>query len=196
MAIREQAVFRPAKGLEAAFFIAEKAGKEEADAYPAKKQMIQEESTQRTVALVVRASRLTEGVLKKAMLMYLEHRNHKPEKHGRISVRKLLGKDQGANTMEINNANIRSFDRVASKYNIDYAIQKDRSVNPPKYVVFFKGRDADVIARAFKDFCDLNERKHNRVSLREKLENFRQAHLDRPERERSRKQEKDREASL
>ena len=188
--------FQTSKRFGSRFFITEKTGKEEAGAYPARVHMIQEESTQRTVALVVRASRLSESVLKKAMVMYLEHRNHMPEKHGRISVRKLLGKDQGANTMEINNANIRSFDRVASKYNIDYAIQKDRSVNPPKYIVFFKGRDADVIARAFKDYCDLNERKHNRVSLREKLENFRQAHLDRPEKERSRKQEKDREASL
>ena len=134
--------------------------------------------------------------MKKAMLMYLEHQSHKPEKHGRISVRKLLGKNQGANTMEVNNANIRSFDRVASKYNIDYAIQKDKSVKPPKYIVFFKGRDADVIARAFKDFCDLNEKRHNRVSLREKLEKFRQACIERPERERSKKQEKDREESL
>ena len=33
--------------------------------------MIQEESTQRTVALMIRTSRLTESVLKKAMIMYL-----------------------------------------------------------------------------------------------------------------------------
>ncbi len=32
--------------------------------------MIQEESTQRTVALMIRTTRLTESVLKKAMIMY------------------------------------------------------------------------------------------------------------------------------
>ena len=74
--------------------------------------MIQEESTQRTVALMIRTSRLTESILKKAMIMYLREANNRPERHGKISVRKLLGKDQGANTMEINNANIRAFSRI------------------------------------------------------------------------------------
>ncbi|MCR5024978.1 MAG: PcfB family protein [Lachnospiraceae bacterium] len=136
---------------------------------------MQEESTQRTVALVVRAARLTEVILKRAIEAYLRDLENKevPEKHGKMSVRALMGKDQGANTMDINNGNIRDFDRVASKYNIDYAIKKDRSEQPPKYVVFFKGRDADVISRAFKDFCDLNERKSKRPSLRQKLQKFR-----------------------
>ena len=156
--------------------------------------MIQEESTQKTVALMIRTTRLTESVLKKAMIIYLNHQKNKPEKHGKISVRELLGKDQGANTMEINNANIRAFNRVASKYNIDYAIQKDKTQDPPKYIVFFKGRDGDVIARAFKDFCDLNEKQKNRVSLKERLKKFMEARIERPERER--KKEKDREESL
>ena len=158
--------------------------------------MIQEESTQRTVALVVRTGKLTESVLKRAMIMYLDNQKHRPEKHGRISVRKLLEKDQGANTMEINNANIRSFNRVASKYNIDYAVQKDKSQEPPKYIIFFKGRDADVIAKAFRDFCGLNEKKKNKVSLREKLKRSREERLNRPERELKKEKEKDKETSL
>ena len=47
-----------------------------------------------------------------------------PESHGKMSVRELMGKDQGANTMDINNGNIRDFDRMAAKYNIDYAIKR------------------------------------------------------------------------
>lgn len=128
--------------------------------------------------------------------MYLDNQKHRPEKHGRISVRKLLEKDQGANTMEINNANIRSFNRVASKYNIDYAVQKDKSQEPPKYIIFFKGRDADVIAKAFRDFCGLNEKKKNKVSLREKLKRSREERLNRPERELKKEKEKDKETSL
>ncbi len=61
--------------------------------------MIQEESTQRTVALVLRTTRLAESVLQKAMIMYLDLQKNRPESHEKISVRKLLGKDQGANTM-------------------------------------------------------------------------------------------------
>lgn len=158
--------------------------------------MIQEESTQKTVALMVRTGKLTENVLKKAMLMYLDYQKHRPEHHGRISVKKLLGKDQGANTMEINSANIRGFDRVAAKYNIDYAVQKDKSVQPPKYIVFFKGRDGDVIAKAFRDFCGLTEKTKDKVSLRDRLKKFREERLERPERERTKKKSKDREESL
>lgn len=157
--------------------------------------MIQEESTQRTVALMIRTSRLTESILKKAMIMYLREANNRPETHGRISVRKLLGKDQGANTMEINNANIRSFNRVASRYNIDYAIQKDKTQDPPKYIVFFKGRDADVISRAFKDFCDLNEKKRNRVSLIEKLKKLKEAKIEKAGKARKKEKNIDREES-
>ena len=161
---------------------------------------MQEESTQRTVALVIRTAKLTEETLKKAIAAYLRGRANMevPEKHGKMSVKDLVGKDQGANTMDINNGNIRDFDRVAAKYNIDYAVKKDKSVNPPKYVVFFKGRDQDVIAAAFKDFFDVNEKKSKRPSIRAKLQKFREIvapGLDK-EKVREKKMEKNKEASL
>ena len=136
---------------------------------------MQEESSQRTVALVIRTAKLTVNILKRAIMAYLREMENilETERHGKMSVRELMGLDQGANTIDVNNGNIRDFDRMAAKYNIDYAIKKDKSVVPPKYVVFFKGRDADVIAKAFKEFCDLNEKKSKRPSLRQKLEKFR-----------------------
>ena len=157
---------------------------------------MQEESSYRTVALVIRAVRLTEEVFRRAVTEYIKDRLNMqvPEKHGKMSVRDLMGKDQGANTMDVNNGNIRDFDR----YNIDYAIKKDRSVKPPKYVVFFKGRDTDVIAAAFKDYYRMNERKSKRPSLRQKLDKLRSViapGLD-MEKVREKKLEKSKEASL
>lgn len=143
---------------------------------------------------------LTEEILKRALIAYLNDLTAEkaPEKHGKMSVRELMGKDQGANTMDINNGNIRDFDRVARKYNIDYAVKKDRSEDPPKYVVFFKGRDKDVIAAAFGEFIDRNEKKSRRPSVREKLHNFRiRSPLNHDkERTREKKINKDREAGL
>ena len=81
------------------------------------------------------------------------------------------------------------------KYNIDYAIRKDKTQDPPKYIVFFKGRDADVISRAFKDFCDLNEKQKNRVSLKERLKKFMEARIERPEKDRKKEKNIDREES-
>ena len=159
---------------------------------------MQEESTQRTIALVVRTAKLTEEILKRMIMAYLNDLAYEdvPEKHGKMSVRDLMGKDQGANTMDINNGNIRDFDRVAAKYNIDYAIKKDKSENPPKYVVFFKGRDADVISAAFKDFLNLEEKKSKRQSLRQKLQHFRSILPMGLDKERVREKKIDKEASL
>ena len=159
---------------------------------------MQEESTQRTIALVVRTAKLTEEILKRMIMAYLNNLAYEdvPEKHGKMSVKDLMEKDQGANTMDINNGNIRDFDRVAAKYNIDYAIKKDKSESPPKYVVFFKGRDADVISAAFKDFLNLEEKKSKRPSLRQKLQHFRSILPMGHDKERVREKKIDKEASL
>ncbi len=53
---------------------------------------MQEEVTQKTIALVFKSSRLTADVLKKAMKLYLEHRKAgKQATHGKMSVKKLVG---------------------------------------------------------------------------------------------------------
>lgn len=53
---------------------------------------MQEEVTQKTIALVFKSSRLTADVLKKAMKLYLEHRKAgKQATHGKISVKALVG---------------------------------------------------------------------------------------------------------
>ncbi len=161
---------------------------------------MQEESTQRTVALIIRVVRLSGQILKRAMLAYLNDLANQeiPEKHGKMSVRDLVGKDQGADTIDINNGNIRDFDRVAAKYNIDYAVKKVKTKTEQKYLVFFKGRDKDVIAQAFRDFCDINEKKSRRPSVRQQLQKARS--LVTPaldlEKVREKKLSKDKEASI
>ena len=102
---------------------------------------MQEEVTQKTIALVFKSSRLTADVLKKAMKMYLEHRKAgKQATHGKMSVKKLVGQGMGASSIEVTDNNIKSFERVARKYNVDFAVKKDKTVEPPKYMVFFKGK--------------------------------------------------------
>lgn len=158
---------------------------------------MQEEVTQKTIALVIKTSKLTAGTLKAAMKMYLDHRKQKAQKtHGKISVKKLAGEGVGVSSIEVTDGNIRSFERVAKKYNVDFAVKKDKTTSPPKYYVFFKGRDADVIAQAFKEFVYGNEKKKGRVSVREKLKHFREAASQDKNRERSREKNKDRGQSL
>ncbi len=158
---------------------------------------MQEEVTQKTIALVFKSSRLTTDVLKKAMKMYLEHRKQgKQASHGKMSVKDLVGQGMGASSIEITDSNIKSFERVARKYNVDFAVKKDKTVEPPKYIVFFKGKDADVITQAFREFVKVNEKKHNRVSVKEKLAELRKLLGKTKNRERAREHQKDRGQSL
>ncbi len=68
--------------------------------------------------------------------------------------------------------NIRSFERVAKKYGVDFAIKKDKTVSPPKYLVFFKGRDADAITAAFTEFTAKTMEKAARPSVLAQLRKF------------------------
>ena len=87
---------------------------------------MQEEVTQKTIALVIKTAKLDANVLKAAMKMYLNHRKQKAQRtHGKTSVKKLIGEGVGASSIEITDGNIKSFERVAKKYNVDFAIKKD-----------------------------------------------------------------------
>lgn len=158
---------------------------------------MQEEVTQKTIALVIKTAKLDTNVLKAAMKMYLNHRKQKSQKiHGKTSVKKLVGEGAGVSSIEVTDGNIKSFERVAKKYSVDFAIKKDKTCEPPKYLVFFKGRDADAVAQAFKEFVYGNEKKKGRASLREKLKHFKDTVSQDKNRERSREKNKDRGQSL
>lgn len=55
---------------------------------------------------------------------------------------------------------------------MDYAIRKDRTATPPKYLIFFKGRDSDAINAAFQEYLGQKVRRASRPSVLEKLERF------------------------
>ena len=122
---------------------------------------MQEEVENRAVTLVINATKLTGRVLKSAILKYMTARKEKklskaraaPVKTmGKQTVKQLLSQNQGVSNIEITDNNIKSFERVARKYGVDFAVKKDRSVSPPKYLVFFKGRDADALTAAFREY--------------------------------------------
>jgi len=72
-------------------------------------------------------------VLKAAIAKYLAHRKEKKNAkvragpvvpHGRQTVKQLVGQNAGVSNIEITDSNIRSFDCVARKYGVDYAVKK------------------------------------------------------------------------
>ena len=147
---------------------------------------MQEEVENRAVTLVISATKLTGRLLKAAILKYLASRKEKrlqkaraaPEKPtGKQTVKQLIGQNQGVSNIEINDPSIKDFERIARKYGVDYAVKKDRSASPPKYLIFFKGRDADALTAAFTEYTGKKVKKAEkteRLSVLEKLAQFKE----------------------
>lgn len=153
---------------------------------------MQEEVSRKTIALVIKTSKMTEQALEKAIRLYLQHKRNKSDKiRGKIPLKKLIGQNVGATSIEINDGNIKSFQKVARKYKVDFSLKKDKTVDPPKYLVFFKARDTDVIAQAFKEYVQRNEKNRARPSLKQKLEKMKQI-VKTKQKERSRDRKRDR----
>lgn len=95
------------------------------------------------------------------------------EKRNRISWEtehgKLKAHNQELSNIEVTDGNIRSFEKYARKYDIDYCLKKDRSAEPPKYYVFFKAKEVDSITAAFKEYTGWQLKKSKKVSVRKKL---------------------------
>ena len=116
---------------------------------------MQDEVRDKSVALVINVGktggRLTADTLKWAMRRYLEQSRKPKTHHGKQTVKQLVRQGQGVQNIEITDKNIKSFERVARKYGVDFALKKDPEQG--KYLVFFKSRDADALNAAFAEYA-------------------------------------------
>lgn len=139
---------------------------------------MQEEVENRSVTLAINTAKLTGRTLKNAILKFLEAQKNKsrdspdPTPHGKQTVKQLAEQNQGMSNIEVTDKNIKSFERVAKKYGVDFAIKKDKSATPPKYLVFFKARDADALTAAFTEFTAKTVRKAEKPSVLAQLKKF------------------------
>ena len=73
---------------------------------------------------------------------------------------------------------------------IDYAIRKDTSEVPPRYLVFFKATDAEAFHSAFKEYSASLLNKDKRPSVLAKLHELVQAAAELPGKVRHKEQER------
>ena len=87
--------------------------------------------------------------------------------HGRQSVKKLMAHGENVNSIEVETPKL--FDRMARRFNVDYAFYK---TGPDKYLLFFKAGQADAITACFERYSRrlLEQSKSSRIPIREQLE--------------------------
>lgn len=147
---------------------------------------MQDEVNEKTVSLCIRCGKVTANLLKAAMKKALTKMEQEKQKlqgqkqpkqdkedktyKGKQSMDKLMKQNVQLSNIEITDGNIKSFERVAKKYSIDFSLKKDVNADPPRYYVFFKARDADVMTAAFKEYTGQSPNKDKKPSVRKKLQ--------------------------
>lgn len=159
---------------------------------------MQEEVENRTVNLAISTTKLSGRMLLRAFQKYMQHRakvkagKASAAAHGKMTVEELIGQGQGAQQLDIAKTGIRDFERILNTYGVDYALRKDVTQVPPRYMVFFKAKDADVLTAAFKEYSSELKHRETRPSVRKMLEALKDIVKDLPGKVREKKQERER----
>ena len=160
---------------------------------------MQDEVNEKVVALSIKTTKLTAEVLQKAirsMLAQAKQRNKQPKQHkGRQTLHQLRKQGVSLSNVEITEENIKAFSKVAKEFEIDFALKKDPTTQPPHYVVFFKGNDRDALERAFKKFAYITLNRDKKPSIRKLLTSLKEAAQGRNA-ERAKVKNKEQEVSL
>ena len=131
---------------------------------------MQDEVNEKTIALYIKTGKLTAQTLQKAMKAILSKGKKQLAKppQGKQSLKQLMKQNAGVSNIEITEGNIKAFESTAKKYNIDFSLKKVKG-EQTRYLVFFKGRDADVMTAAFQEFSAKKLNREKKPSIRKAL---------------------------
>lgn len=159
---------------------------------------MQEEVENRTVNLAISTTKLTGRMIVSGIRKGLNHlerrkvqKSRDPAIHGKQTVKQLLGQNQGATNVEIDKTGIKDFERLAKKYGVDFAVRKDKSVDPPRYIVFVRAKDADALDAICKEHQAMAMTKGKKPSVLAQLKKFKELVAALPKKVREKKQERD-----
>ena len=133
---------------------------------------MQEEVNEKVIALSIKTGKLSAEVLQKSMKFFLsqvkKQTNKRQMPHGKQTLKQLMKQNAGVSNIEITKDNIKAFESTAKKYNIDFSLKKVKG-EQTRYLVFFKGRDADVMTAAFQEFSAKKLNRDKKPSIRKAL---------------------------
>jgi hypothetical protein len=135
--------------------------------------MEHEQINDKSVALSIRAVKLTGNMLAKAMQEFLKKAQEPTHKHGKQSLKSLTKQGSCLADIEIP-GDIGAFKKIARQYNVDFALKKDATVDPPNWVVFFKAKDSKAIDSAFKEYSKIALKVKSKPSMLKRLEKFKE----------------------
>lgn len=162
--------------------------------------MVNEEVSKESIQFAIRISQFTAQEVMKGMDKTIEEYKQlkkysaQQPKHGKQSVKELIGQGQGVTSVDIEKTDLKDFQRIAKKYGVDFAVVKDKNSNPPIYTIFFKAKDQDAITNVIKDYTakKMLKPKKERPSVLEKLADLKKLVASIPTKVAERRKEKSR----
>lgn len=97
----------------------------------------------------IQAGQVTNEVLKNVMRDFL---SGKMQKSGKKRYGKLA-KSGKLENIKITDSNIKDFLQTAKKYDIDFALKKDKSTSPATYHIFFESSHTENFKKAFSEYA-------------------------------------------
>ena len=148
---------------------------------------MQDEVNEKTMALCIKGGKISAQLLKAALTKLLSEIEKKKQqskkmggqnrcKRGKQSIKSLQQSGAQLTNIVVTDNNIKSFDRVARKYGIDYSLKKAEKEGKTEYLVFFKAKDTDAITRNLQDYSATQVKKPSveKTSVLEKLKKFKE----------------------
>jgi hypothetical protein len=135
---------------------------------------MQEDIENKSVTVIIKGTKITAKLLAKALAATVRQIQKQSDAPGKKSV-KQLAKGGSLQNVEVSDKNIKAFEPVARKYGVRYALVKDTSEEPPKWLVFFRSKDTDSLTAAFSEFARRTvKREHEKPSVRETMQKFKE----------------------
>ena len=152
--------------------------------------MIDEEISRSTIAISVRASKLTARGMAYALGEAAKKIRKSQAPQGKQTVKQFLRHGGEASAIDLP-GRAKDFDRVARRWGVDYAIKR---VEKGKYLLFFKAKQADAITGCFSEYSRrmMNRGRDRRVPLREQFKRAQELVRNQP-RQKERTKEAERE---
>lgn len=127
-------------------------------------------TSRKTISFLVQAVQVTSDLLKGVLNDFI---NNKTVSTGKIKYGKLASQGK-LDSIEIKDNNIKDFMSTAQKYDIDYALKRDSSTEPPTYHIFFTSNSSEIFKKAFQEYATdisekLLEKSVSKVVNREKI---------------------------
>ena len=134
----------------------------------------QDQINERNCCLIIKGGTLTARMLALAMRAFLHTgkvvgRNLTTH-HGKQTLRQISKSGGKLESVEVGE-DVKSFEGIARKHGVDFAVKQDLSSDTPRHLVFFKSRDAASMDLAFREFMAKNlTRGKEKPSLDQTLE--------------------------